>query len=191
MKWSSVIAIVNTFLSNIRRKLCIGRQPSNGLLRYNPIHYWSKFWKDVKQGIQLACIRCPNAQDISWWYCPKWLNIQEHPHVTEGSLLGFFSVHWFEQNLGFGYFSVWLDLKSDVIKCFIKTLYYTSGQTFFGRHLVLNELKARVTPLKNGESYVRFYPQRTIKEMGKWERKSHIREPGTRTIRIWKWKYVM
>ena len=35
---------------------------SVGLPLYNPIYYWSKFCKGVKQGIQLACIRCPNAQ---------------------------------------------------------------------------------------------------------------------------------
>ena len=49
----------------IRRKLCIGRQPSSGLPRKNPIHYWSKFCKGVEQGIQLVCIRCRNAQEIS------------------------------------------------------------------------------------------------------------------------------
>ena len=27
--------------------------------------YWSKFCKSVKQGIQSACIRCLNAQEIS------------------------------------------------------------------------------------------------------------------------------
>ena len=51
--------------STIRRKLCIGHQPISGLPRYNPIHYYSKFCKGVKQGIQLACIRCRNAQEIS------------------------------------------------------------------------------------------------------------------------------
>ena len=33
------------YASNIRRKLCIGHQPSSGLPCYNPIHYWSKFCK--------------------------------------------------------------------------------------------------------------------------------------------------
>ena len=55
----------------IKRKLCIDREPISGLPRYNPIHYWSKFCKGVKQGIQLACIRCrmhkksPNA--LKYW----------------------------------------------------------------------------------------------------------------------------
>ena len=52
---------------SIRRKLCIGHRPISGLPCYNPIHYWSKFCKGVKQGIQLACIRCLNAQEICWW----------------------------------------------------------------------------------------------------------------------------
>ena len=32
---------------------------------YNPIQYWSKLCKGVKQAIQLACINCPNAQESS------------------------------------------------------------------------------------------------------------------------------
>ena len=52
-------------IATIRRKLCIGLQPISGLPRYNPIHYWSIFYKGVKQGIQFACIRYPNAQEIS------------------------------------------------------------------------------------------------------------------------------
>ena len=51
----------NNLIELIRRKLCIVRQPISGLLRYNIIHHWSKFCKGVKQGIQLACIWCPNA----------------------------------------------------------------------------------------------------------------------------------
>ena len=61
----TIKVIMDCHVSEFRRKLCIGRQPISGLPRYNPIHYWSKFCKGVKQGIQLACIRCPNAQEIS------------------------------------------------------------------------------------------------------------------------------
>ena len=48
---------------NDRKHYCtLAANQSVGLPCYNPLHYWSKFYKGVKQGIQLACIRCPNAQ---------------------------------------------------------------------------------------------------------------------------------
>ena len=62
------VAFWKRFIISICRKLCIDRQPISGLPCYNPIHYWSNFCKGVKQGIQLACIRCPNAQEISQFF---------------------------------------------------------------------------------------------------------------------------
>ena len=48
---------------SIRRKLYTGRQPIvNRVVAWKATD-WSKFGKDVKQVNQLACIRCPNAQE--------------------------------------------------------------------------------------------------------------------------------
>ena len=72
-EWSAVSQFKFTTTINSITSMCIGRQPISGLLRYKPIHYWSKCCKGVKQGIQLACIRCPNAQEISW-SCSNFLS---------------------------------------------------------------------------------------------------------------------
>ena len=49
-------------LIDIGRRLCSGRQPIVNRVVARKATDWSKFCKGVKQGIQLACIWCPNAQ---------------------------------------------------------------------------------------------------------------------------------
>ena len=49
----------------IRRKLCTCRLPIVNRVIARKTTDWSKFYKGVKQGIQLACVRCPNAQESS------------------------------------------------------------------------------------------------------------------------------
>ena len=68
-KWYYIIIVcirqIWTTLEFIRRKLCTGRQPIVNRIVARKATDWSKFCKSVKQGIQLACIRCPNAQESS------------------------------------------------------------------------------------------------------------------------------
>ena len=51
-------------LCTIRRNLCTGRQPIVNRVVAQKATDWSKFCKGVKQGIQLACVRCLNAEEI-------------------------------------------------------------------------------------------------------------------------------
>ena len=49
----------------IRRKLCTGRQAIVNRVVVRKGIDLSQFNKGVKQGVILACIRCPNAQESS------------------------------------------------------------------------------------------------------------------------------